>query len=219
MIRPEDMQCNIIAVSGKARHGKDTLSDYIIRWFNITLEEFNSSRDDDYSPTTLMYGKKIAFADPIKKCAEIIFPQVSKEDLWGPSERRNKIISGYKNPKNDEPLIVRDILTQLGAWGRSTNPDCWANSTINEAKRILMNYGLVVISDVRFVNEMRVIKESGGKIVRVVRPNVSFNVDDVSEKDLDGVTDFDMIVENKGGLKELENIAREVVHKMIFNIE
>jgi len=218
-ISPSDMQCNIIAVSGKARHGKDTLADYIIKAFNIAMEDYRSGNDDDYTAPTLMYGAKIAFADPIKKAAKVIYPQLSDEDLWGPSERRNKVITGYVNPLTQEPLTVRNVLTQIGAWGRSTNPDCWANSTIGEAKSILLNYGLVVISDLRFLNELKIVRENKGKIVRVVRPSVTYKVDDISEKDLDGYEDFDMTVLNDGGLGQLESIAQEIVYNMIFNMD
>ncbi|HUU88441.1 MAG TPA: hypothetical protein VMX17_11915 [Candidatus Glassbacteria bacterium] len=218
-LNPNDMQCNIIAVSGKARHGKDTLADYIIKAFNLAMEDYRFGNDEEYTAPTLMYGAKIAFADPIKKAAKIIFPQLSDEDLWGPSERRNKVISEYVNPDTQEPLTVRNVLTQLGAWGRSTNPDCWANSTIGSAKKILMNYGLVVISDLRFINELRIVRENGGKIVRIVRPSVTYKVDDVSEKDLDGYEDFDMTALNNDGLSQLENIAQEAVYNLIFNMD
>lgn len=217
-LKPEDMTCNIVAISGKARHGKDTLSDYIVRWFNIALENYRNS-SEIYSSPTLMYGKKIAFADPIKKAAKIIYPQLSDEDLWGPSERRDKILEGYINPDTGEPLTVRNVLTQLGKWGRSTNPDCWANSTILDAKNILLNYGLVVISDLRFKNELEIVRKNNGKIIRIIRSLVKYSVNDISENDLDGFTGFDRIVNNDGGLAELETIAQKVVYNMIFNVD
>jgi hypothetical protein len=60
----------IVMFVGQAGSGKDTASDFVV-----------AARG----------GVKMSLADPLKEMAMKIFPEFDKEDLWGPSDRRNKV--------------------------------------------------------------------------------------------------------------------------------
>ena len=67
----------------------------------------------------------------------------------------------------------------------------------------------VVIADVRFKNEIKGIKEAGGKLIRVVRPGAGLKGDFAvhqSEAEMSGIpdSDFDCVIHNTGTLDDLK---------------
>ena len=150
------MSRKLLVISGKLKHGKDTFAKYIIE--HCCLENKNYKI------------KSTAFANPIKVVAKTMFPQIKRQDLWGSSENRSNIVENCINPKTGEPLIVRDVLTFIGSWGRACNENCWVNCTFDY---ILENFDYnFIISDGRFINELEFSKKKGAKIIRIIRPEV-----------------------------------------------
>jgi len=210
------MKIQYLGVSGKLRHGKDTLAELIMK---KSAEKFGGKYGDHLSCT------KIAFADPIKKMAKIMVPSLTDEDLWGPSQNRARELQGYVNPDTGEVLRVRDILTHIGQWGRGTNPDCWINAAFGLADDFVKEfnpatgtlwaeYVLIVFSDCRFRNEKRAIESKDGPVIRIVRPSVGFTTNHPSEVDLDGedvVFTKKIINEN---MSDLEKAAEDVVQDL-----
>lgn len=79
------------------------------------------------------------------------------------------------------------------------NPDVWINSTLAKIKKAED----CIITDVRFPNEVNAIRKLGGKVILVKR-DTGLNDVHVSENALDGIIDFDYIIENNGSLEELK---------------
>jgi hypothetical protein len=146
-------------------------------------------------------------------------------------------------------LTPRYALQLLGTeWGRQCYPDTWAALCVRTAKRLLEStfedcktpgfhplyytpaQGLyqgnnprqvevVTVSDVRFLNEMRVIREAGGKIVRVRRPGAGLGGSaglHPSEAEQAGIPDedFDFVVENTGSLADLKEEVRKLAQRL-----
>jgi hypothetical protein len=151
----------LIGLMGAAGSGKDTVADILVkhhRWAKITL------------------------ADPMKRaCAEWF--NWDAETLWGPSSARNEPHARLKG------LSARRALQTLGTeFGRACYPDVWVDYAMRvvdalltpdhmgftaryTARRGLCGYLLpseqhagVVISDVRFPNEVAAIRAKGGII-------------------------------------------------------
>jgi hypothetical protein len=77
----------------------------------------------------------------------------------------------------------------------------------------------VVVSDVRFHNELAAIKDAGGRLVRVKRPEtdeessktgIAKHASEMEQKHFKDV-DFDAILQNRGTLSELFNVLDVVV--------
>ena len=65
-------------------------------------------------------------------------------------------------------LTPREALQPLGSdWGRSLYRDTWAQLAIRDARQLREHHSLVVISDVRHVNEMETVLRAGGRLVWV----------------------------------------------------
>ncbi len=58
----------------------------------------------------------------------------------------------------------------------------------------------VLVDDVRFVNELEVIRQNGGHFIRVVRPGFNGANNHSSENSLDGYDDWDLVIDNNGSL-------------------
>ena len=70
-----------------------------------------------------------------------------------------------------EQLTPRYVLQTLGTeFGRSLYPDAWIDYGLKCAHDLLSKgIGIVVITDVRFLNEARDIREAGGEVWNIVR--------------------------------------------------
>jgi len=193
---------NIIAISGKLRHGKNTLADDV----NKLIRE----HELDYY--------RLAFADPVKEIATIMFPQIPTLWLYGSSEFRDNVVEGTVNQKTGRAFTVRDILLKIGAMGRECNKDVWIMATADKIEKTINSYcDGVIITDCRYRNEMAYLKKEQIPIIRVIREGLDITSDDPSEIDLDGVDlkEFDMVIVNKE-LDDLKNAAKQIVERYIL---
>lgn len=203
------MKTKLIAISGKLKHGKDTLADYIEK------ELANKLKEKSYSIYYNQSGEvavKLSFADPIKNAVREMFPQLLYEGLWGPSQNRSKVIENYINPLTGEALTIRDCLTSIGAWGRSCNQNCWVDAVMKKINNLIKRNRFIIITDCRYKNEKEAIQKNNGIVIRVIRPDVGATTQDPSEIDLDDVelSEFDFVVYNTS-LDSLKNFAKDFV--------
>lgn len=166
------MSYKLIGISGKKNSGKNTL----LRFLKDEIHFRFKQRVTD-----------IAFADPIKKAAMIMFPSIDSADLFGDSGRRSKVVEGHINPETGEPLTIRDVLLQIGKWGRQTNPNTWIDAVLPDIRDNILTSN-VVVADCRFANEKAIIESFpfNGIVVRLIRTNVENTASDESETTFDG---------------------------------
>lgn len=123
--------------------------------------------------------KRVALADPLKLLAQAIDWDGQKDDYG------------------------RRLLQNLGVGVREhLHSDLWvhlAENAIDSSERP------VVITDVRFLNEVQMIRRRGGKIIRVERPGVGPVNDHVSEQ-LDS-SNSDLIIDNDGTIDDLHKVV------------
>ncbi len=140
--------------------------------------------------------RKVSFAAPIREMACKIFGV----DLY-----QLEII------KETVDLHIgrspREIMQTLGTeWGRNIHPHLWLivaqraiSSTTNEGYP-------VVVSDVRFENEAQLIRDMGGRVWHVQRPEANAVRGHASEAGIT-VVNADIIIENCGSLQDLYSEA------------
>jgi len=140
------------------------------------------------------------------------------------------------SPEEDIYLTPRHALQRLGTeWGRDCYENVWVDYALRVSEKLLQpsgtTYGYnpyfgivqvpsslsrdadvrqrgVVISDIRFENEMRAIRAAGGKIWRVVRPQSGLegvSGEHRSERAQENIddSDFDAVLVNNGTLADL----------------
>ena len=109
----------------------------------------------------------------------------------------------------------RQGLIDLGNWGRSQSPDYWI-------QKIIAQDGCIVVTDVRIKHEYNVFKKAGAISIRIEadrnirekRGGKLIGEDDVTEIDLDNVSDWDFIVDNNSDYETLKANILKIVEKI-----
>lgn len=154
-------------------------------------------------------------------------------------------LSEYNNLSNNQKeyfelkhMTPRLLLQLLGTQcGREIiHPNIWVNSLFNDYIPDLSGYSdrmtkedmkelypKWIITDVRFPNEVKVIKENGGIVIRINRPCIScgqvnfhkmdcgYNTSHESETALDNYTGFDHVIFNGSSIDDLINTLKSVL--------
>jgi len=140
----------LIGIAGQIASGKDTIAEYL-----ITNKGF----------------RRMSFAEPLKDAVSAIFGW-DRELLEGNTvesrEWRDQVDEWWATRLNIRHLTPRWVLQQWGTevGRRAFHDDIWIASIENKLRSITDN---IVISDCRFPNEIKAIKQAGGKTIRVSR--------------------------------------------------
>lgn len=193
----------VIAISGKAQSGKDTFANmvaYCIGLFKVNKAPDNWFNLDHYyyfyHRYSLAGAVKVRFADPLK---ESIAPLLhcSREDLEEISYKSSTI--NWLDP----PITIRGFMQNFGDCVKEKfGKDFWAKLLINTIKPYL-NEENIIIPDLRYQNELEVLKKECNNLITVRIIRNTENLDHSSEKDLDSYTKWDYIVDNLGTKEEL----------------
>lgn len=104
---------------------------------------------------------------------------------------------------------LRECMQTLGTeWGRQlVHGDLWVMEAKRRIDMLVKNRRMVVIPDVRFDNEARMIQESGGVVIRIVRPGIDPVRAHVSEAGISDKYVWRTILNN--------GLEGELVHKIL----
>lgn len=108
----------------------------------------------------------------------------------------------------------RHMLQTLGTdWGRRCIDErIWLTSMQARIVKNLRGITIgVVIDDVRFENEAKMIKDMGGEMWKIIRPSIVNKSTHVSEGQLDNWDGFDRIIENSGTIQQFRDQLNEVI--------
>jgi hypothetical protein len=165
----------IIGLTGYAQSGKDTVA-------SILVENYGYQR--------------IAFADPIRDLLYATNPMLKE----GYRVKGLVDVYGWDRVKVDYPE-ARRLLQELGVGARKVFGDMF---WVKQALRQLEVEGNFVITDVRYPNEAKAIREHhGSQIWRVKRSGVDAVNSHESESAMDGEK-VDQIFVNNGTLEDLK---------------
>ena len=175
----------IIGISGKKGSGKDT--------FALLLEDL--FREQEIEVITK------AFADKLKQCCAIISGQF-EWILYNQNIKDKK--AGLLNMTN------RELMQKFGDLTRQLDPDIWIKLTLESEYKIAPD--VLIITDVRFKNEAKAIKDKGGILIRM-ESDRSKEDTHKSETDLDYYNNFDLVINNNIGvsIKELQAKAKDTI--------
>ena len=176
----------LIGISGIKKSGKDTSANFLIERYGLV---------------------KKSFAEPLKKaCKELFY--LSDTQLYGSQEEKeapDEIWFGCSARKILQFVgtdLLRDqlnkIMPELGEDIFVYNFKLWYE---NELKN--KNTPHIIISDVRFQNEVDYIKKLGGIIIRINRPEVESNDMHPSEIQIKNLIGVDYDVDNSNTLNML----------------
>jgi len=136
------------------------------------------------------------------------------------------VLSVADNLYKQEVLTPRLLLQLLGTQcGREIiHPDIWVNALMADYKDYKFNQAELlagalqaglnsnwIITDVRFPNEVKAIKNRDGIVVRVDRPIAGILSNHESETSLDNYKDFDHYIVNGGTIEDLIQKVRSIL--------
>lgn len=186
-----------IALMGRAGSGKDTLAGEL-----VLREGYH----------------RVAFADPLREMAFAVDPIIGagivngKFDHW---QRLSSIVAayGWDVAKRDYPE-VRRVLQRLGLEGvrRTFGDDAWLSIALRKISSIRADGTPVVVTDVRFRNELNALRERRFVAVWISRPGVSAG-SHPSEAEL-GPEDADHVVHNDSTPAKLYEQVKEALRKI-----
>jgi len=207
----------IIGVCGFIGSGKDTIADYLTNFHGFRRESFANSLKDAVS---LVFGWDRTMLEGRTKQAR---------------EWREQIDPWWAERLNMPELTPRWVLQYWGTevCRKGFNDDIWIAALENKLRNSTDN---IVISDCRFPNEIKSIKDAGGIVIRVKRgpePDWYQDAIDMNSGDhhinwmlaktrMDKLkihasetawvgTKFDYVFENDGTIDELFNQVRNLV--------
>jgi hypothetical protein len=228
----------IIALSGLSGVGKDSIADILVRnhgFCKLALADQikRMARDAFGFTDEQMFGPSESRNAPDPRYPRQHISDGHHKCLCCGFEAPSRSISDEGYPKCY--LTPRYALQTLGTeYGRNCYPDVWVEYAVRVVRELLEGgfvysakkgleseyghpscpqfpYKGVVISDVRFKNEILGLKKAGAKLVRIRRPGYEQpKWDHPSETEQMSVPDeeFDLVINNQETLEELaENIS------------
>lgn len=161
----------IIGISGYAQVGKDTVAAYLVEKYGFT---------------------RVAFADPIREAVYRLNPKINIADMRGVPLAVAVDGLGWESVKVDSQ-DTRELLQRMGTEvGREMFGD---NFWVDQAMKKASEFENVVITDVRYPNELEAILGHSGAVWRVVKEGTDAVNRHASESALDGY-DFEYIIFN-----------------------
>jgi dephospho-CoA kinase len=170
----------IVGLSGYAQSGKDTVAQHLVKEYGFT---------------------RIAFADPIREALFALNPHITDiDELPGATIQQLVKGLGWEHLKQNSPQ-ARQLLQRMGTevardmWGE----DFWVNLAMRKAAGL----DKVVITDVRYPNEMESVLKANGDVWRIIKPEVGAVNRHASETALDHYQ-FNNVIVNNSSLEELQ---------------
>ena len=223
----------IIGIMGRAGSGKDLVGSMIqyldasilYKGADSYIEDLLNrgfSPNKDYDGVSNWSIRK--FAEPLKQIICII-TGCSREQLEDPVFKNTPLGDDWIT--SGKKLTPRDLLQIIGTdfIKNELNTNVWVSALLNKYK----SYYKWIITDVRFPNEVRAIKEHGGVIIKVERPcstcgeydnticsNGYHSIQHESETALDSYTP-DYVIKNEGSIEALLTTVGETIKHLLYD--
>ncbi len=236
---------NLIGLSGQLQNGKDTVADLILKHtstYNEEIEEFDSVWYTKRFAGILKKMTAMIIGCNVSELEKDSFKNTPLGEEWrrwffigdeDDGEYNNKRVTDYYGSKDEameanpfltdfmlrnEILTPRLVLQLLGTEGgrEQIHPNIWVNATLGDIKPT----DKIIVTDVRFPNEVYGIKKRNGIVIRVVRPSKVSTSTHPSETSLNDFNQWDYVIINDGTLEQLEDKVIEMLkHFGILDVE
>jgi hypothetical protein len=152
---------------------------------------------------------KIRFANGIKSMLRALLYEAGVDH-----GRIHEMIDGSLKETACDELAgksPRYCLQTLGTeWGRDfLSQNFWVDLTMHTVDNVLAISKSVVIDDVRFPNEVQAVKDSGGRIFRVMRDQDA--IPEAGHKSEGQILEFDACILNTGSVSDLEDQIAKLI--------
>ena len=182
----------IIGVGHRQETGKDTLVRLIISEMRASI---------DYRAKII---ERRGFADPLYDICYRLYS-------WAGFQVRQYYAENPKAKNIILPVLnrtPRQVLIAVGNKMRDQDENVWINVCLKTPCDYLF------VPDLRFPNEVKAIRESGGYVIKVNRSSVPIK-NDGADDPLANYEDWDMVVNNEGTLSDLMTNVKIIIKRFI----
>lgn len=190
----------LIALCGQAGTGKDTAAEMIYK--------------------ELVYAKglaavrRYAFADPIRDMITVLMGYTGHSGATALQWMQDRALK--EQPIDGIGHSYRKLAQTLGTeWGRAIDPDLWVKlmqARIQNVRFTTDQPVIVIITDLRFPNEAKMVKEMGGQIWRITGRSAGISTQHASEQLVDQI-ECDAEIDNTGTLLELKQKLHDALEQ------
>ena len=225
---------NLIAVSGVKGSGKDVSSKMLQYCLSVPKMFRQYWLYNLIGNITPKKYKILSFADPVKKMLAILlnvpeyrFRDRDFKERWivdiptlelsvdvfnkAPSDSKfNKLVKQLDPSLVQSKLRIRQLMQYWATEIMQTyfTRKVWINCTLHNSSRY------TIISDLRFKEEYKAIKEQNGIVIYINRPNYQFG-EHASEKEMKELLEnnkYDYVINNSGSMKDLFNSIKNITN-------
>lgn len=173
----------------------------------------------EYLKETYIDVRHINMKDGLVSEMKARLPNVLSELLWiyqNDSWFPEGGISSVDDLFRVKPPAFRALMQNYGTEvRRGDNPDYWVNIwKQNVDKAVNIDRDHVVCDDVRFLNEAKAVKDMGGVIVRIVRPDITDTGSHQSEVEMDQIEADYTVTAKKDNLRVLFNQLDDIFNSL-----
>lgn len=120
----------------------------------------------------------------------------------------------------DPNVKDREFLQKMGGWVRNKDPDAFVKILMD---KVDMSYAdIIIVTDVRYLNEANALRRNGFKLIKLVRPGFETSVESElqgastheSEMDVDSIAPHVTII-NNGDLDELLDGVKQMMDVLL----
>jgi hypothetical protein len=198
----------LVGISGKAQSGKDTFARFFMFEYGV-----RTGRKFSYAPMLYsMDGISAISSIELKKFADALKQMVTLLTGVGRSKLEEEEVKNTSLGPEWDDMTPRDMLQRLGTdlIRNQLHKDAWVNALFSTYDDLQSKW---IITDMRFPNEAQAVRDRGGLLVRVERPDIKL-MDHESETGLDDWTDWDLVFDNDKKFDKVQHFARELVFDM-----
>ena len=170
----------LIGITGNKSNGKDTIANYLVLRYKFLSTSVAKPLKDGLKPLFCFSDEQLN--DPVLK--ETI------DSRWGVSPRTVLQKFGTDIMRDN----ISDIIPGIGS-------NFWVKRLEMELDK--MKEEKIVVSDIRFPNEIEMIKRRGGIIIAVERNNVGNGTDKHKSETSIDFSQADIVIQNNSSLKDL----------------
>lgn len=214
----------IILVSGKLQSGKNTFANFLGKrlseiGFNVSEDLFakdlKNNCKNDFKSLNIAINEKVQYIEELLKYLELSEYQNVVDSV---KRQLNEFKIVDENYYEDKTFITRCLLQIYGTeiFRNRVNENHWVDQVIERSKQ--SNTDFIIVTDVRFENEIDRVKELSNNeyeviTIRVERKLERNSVMDLhpSENALDDYLTWDYIIDNNSSLENLIESANTII--------
>ena len=205
----------LIGFLARKHHGKNTAGDYLVKNYNFTEMAFATQLKEGIKAIyglsdDQLYGDKKETIDKfwnvtprtlMQWLGTDVFRKKDK-DFWVKTLER-KYLNFVGEKQRSYPME--------GLQSKPTYLNFVGEKQRQNTNKTEINRANVVITDVRFQNEVDFIHKYNGIVIKIHRESINDTSTHIAEKGIDNIEDYDFLISNDGTIKDLHNNIQKII--------